>query len=130
MMRLRLPYPVSANVYWRHITTGRRVMVIVSDKAKAFRRDVDIACRAARISEPFIGPVSVDVTLHPRLRKRGGASNMVMDLDNALKVLFDALQGHAFIRDSQVRRLHAEYGEAVEDGGVTVLVDAYDELAA
>jgi Holliday junction resolvase RusA-like endonuclease len=70
------------------------------------------------------------VTVHPKLRKRGGASNTVIDLDNGLKVLLDALQGYAYIRDSQIRKLAAEYGEAMELGGVTVTVRAFDEYAA
>jgi crossover junction endodeoxyribonuclease RusA len=128
-VRIVLPYPVSGNRYWRHVRTPHRTLVYRSSEADAYRDEVRARCRAGGLPAPHIGPVTVGVILHPRLRKRGGASNTVIDLDNGLKVLFDALQGCAFIRDSQVRKLAAEYGEAMDGGGVTVTVQPMEDVS-
>jgi Holliday junction resolvase RusA-like endonuclease len=130
MTTIRLDYPLSGNRYWRHVRTPSRTLVIVSPEAKGYKASVREACIRAGLTVPHLGPVQVGVTVHPRLRRRGGASNTVVDLDNGLKVLLDALQGYAYIRDSQIRKLAAEYGEAMEAGGVTVTVRAFDEYAA
>ena len=129
MTTIRLPYCVSGNRYWRHVRTPSKTLVMLSPEAKAYKASVRDACVRAGLTVPHLGPVQVDVTVHPKLRKRGGASNTVVDLDNGLKVLLDALQGYAYIRDSQIRKLGAEYGEAMEAGGVTVRVRTFDEYA-
>jgi crossover junction endodeoxyribonuclease RusA len=46
-----------------------------------------------------------------------------MDLDNCLKVTLDALQGVAYDNDAQIKRIVAEYGNPVINGGVTVEVN-------
>ncbi|EMS1813588.1 RusA family crossover junction endodeoxyribonuclease, partial [Neisseria gonorrhoeae] len=52
----------------------------------------------------------------------------VIDLDNALKVALDALQGVAYHNDRQVRRIAADYaGEPVAGGGLAVEVGELDE---
>ncbi|EPI5870320.1 RusA family crossover junction endodeoxyribonuclease, partial [Neisseria gonorrhoeae] len=50
------------------------------------------------------------------------------DLDNALKVALDALQGVAYHNDRQVRRIAADYAdEPVTGGGLAVEVGELDE---
>lgn len=104
-MRLVLPYPPSANRYWRSF----RNRVVVSDEARAYKARVAAECRVqlgtlATFQEPFHGPVAVVVHVY-RPRKRG-------DLDNTLKVLLDALKGIAFVDDDQVVDLHAIRGDS------------------
>ncbi|WP_404562177.1 RusA family crossover junction endodeoxyribonuclease, partial [Neisseria gonorrhoeae] len=46
-----------------------------------------------------------------------GANKTVIDLDNALKVALDALQGVAYHNDRQVRRIAADYADEPKQGG-------------
>ena len=93
-IRLTLPYPPSANRYWRH----NRGRIHRSAEAEAYKHHVGLLCNAADIW-PVEHEVALDLVFF-RPAKR-------MDLDNMLKVLLDALQGHAYINDSQVAEIHA-----------------------
>ncbi len=92
--RLTLPYPPSTNRYWR-IFRGHAVR---SAEATAYKRAVSAVCIQAGV-DLLSGPVALEVRLY-RPRKSG-------DLDNRLKVLLDALQGHLYADDAQVVELHA-----------------------
>jgi crossover junction endodeoxyribonuclease RusA len=93
---LVLPYPISANRYWRSVP-GRGVLL--SAEARRYKEDAGKEALAAGV-RPVDGPVALTVTLY-RPAKRG-------DLDNRLKVLLDALGGGiAYRDDSQVVELHA-----------------------
>lgn len=122
-MIVTLGYPVSSNRYWRQVRTPTRTLVLVSREAEEYKRDVLARCRAAGLPAPLLGAVELWVELHPKTNADGSASQRVIDLDNCLKVTLDALQGRAFVRDSQVRRLHAAYGHPLPDGGLTVRVE-------
>lgn len=91
--RLELPYPPSANRYWRKTKTGR---IYVSEDAKAFKSAVAELCHGMK---PVTGDVAVEVRVF-RPRKSG-------DLDNTLKVTLDALRGFAFVDDKQVVKITA-----------------------
>jgi crossover junction endodeoxyribonuclease RusA len=120
-MILQLPYPVSANKYWRSGILRGRVTVYVSAEAKSYRTQV--AWIAAAAKTKVTGKlVSVDVILYPKARKCGEASAVLMDLDNALKITIDALKGVAYIDDKQVRKISAQYGDPVKGGGLMVRV--------
>lgn len=93
-MRLVLPYPPSANVYWRNV--GGRV--VKSADARLYALKVAALCRAAKAS-PLAGPVMVSVNVFRPIR-RG-------DLDNRIKVTLDVLRGYAFADDEQVVEIHA-----------------------
>ena len=111
------PYPPSANRYWR-IWGGR---VVRSSEARSYK----IICQgiATLSKHPKIdGPVSVTVLLHPKKTKSGAASKTRIDLDNALKVVIDAMNGVAYADDSQVVRIVAEIGCPLTDGGLTIEV--------
>lgn len=86
-----LPYPPTANLYWR-VCRGR---VVKSKAAREYQRRIRNGLKPA----PLSCPVVVDVELY-RPRRIG-------DLDNALKVLLDALKGYAYVDDSQVVRILA-----------------------
>ncbi len=126
---LWLPYPPSANRYWRH-AKGR---TYISPEGEAFRK----AARSQRFSIygltllPVEGPVSLEVTLHPvrpkdwqrRQRLHGETwadSVRCIDLDNCLKIPLDALQGIAFENDKQVRQIIMKRGEPVKSGALRV----------
>lgn len=90
-LRLVLPYPPSANAYWRIVPKRG---LVPSDEAKRYKLVVSlmlIRCRA------LMGELVVSGTVY-----RPQASG---DLGNRMKVLEDALQGLAYLDDGQI----AEY---------------------
>ena len=98
-MILTLPYPPSANHYWRR--NGHRYFI--SQAGVAFRahvRQVMATWQSANANWlALTGPVSMTVALIPGDRRR-------RDIDNVLKPLLDALtHGGAWADDSQVKRL-------------------------
>ncbi|RQO57984.1 RusA family crossover junction endodeoxyribonuclease [Paucibacter sp. KBW04] len=132
MIKLTLPYPISANVYWRSYARGGRAIVTVSKEAEQYRSQVNLLCWQAGIREPIQGRVAITVQLFPqrpldwakRARKDpDGWDNDVrcIDLDNANKVLLDALKDVAIEDDKWVRRIVAERMEP-DDKGARVVV--------
>jgi Holliday junction resolvase RusA-like endonuclease len=81
-VRFELPYPPSANRYWRSDRGGRP----------------HLHARAAGLT-PLEGPVRLTLIVF-RPRRAG-------DLSNRIKVLEDALNGIAYADDGQVVELHA-----------------------
>lgn len=91
---LTLPYPPSANRYWRH-GNGR---TYTSPEARAYKWQV--AMRAAQHQiKPLAGEVSLALMVF-RPQKSG-------DLSNRIKVLEDALIGVAYADDAQVQNIIA-----------------------
>ena len=87
-----LPYPPSANRYWRHV--GRKV--ILSKEARLYRERIKAILRDAECQTGWVR-VELEVV---RPRKAG-------DLDNQFKQLFDAAKGLLWEDDSQVVEIHA-----------------------
>lgn len=136
MIVLTLPYPISANRYWASrvvkINGKQMPMVYVTSEAKEYRKAAATIAAAVGIHTPLQGRVGITVRLYPnrpqdfrtRQRKLGAAWDdgvMCIDLDNANKVLLDALKGVAFEDDKWVRRLSAERMEP-DDKGARVVV--------
>lgn len=116
---LNLPYPVSANRYWR-IWRNKAVR---SAEATAYKSVVRRIAQEAGVM-PSEGSVAVCLRLIPKVNKDGSANKTVIDLDNALKVTLDSLQGIAYENDTQVRRIVAEYSsEPVAGGGLAVEIE-------
>jgi len=141
---LTLPYPISANRYWasRVITpkAGGRAqsMTYVTPEARQYKERVAWLARAAGLRQPIEGRVEFRVQLYParpqdwqtRQRKLGAAWDdtvQCIDLDNANKVLLDALKGVAIVDDAWVRRIVAERMEP--DGGDARVVVTLTALA-
>lgn len=112
-------HPISANRYWK----VARNMIYISAEAKAYKREVAWAAKVAgvRLSD---APMAVGITYHPRITKKAIASRTRLDLDNVIKVLSDALNGVAWLDDSQVVDIRAAIGAPIIDGGVTITVGA------
>ena len=131
-----LPYPPSANRYKApRIVKPKNgpafISTYVTPEAKAFKEQVGWILRAAGVHEPIKGRIAIAYTLYPNLpkdwqarqRKHGDAwqdTVQCIDLDNAQKVLLDALKGIAFEDDAWVRRIVAERAEP--DGEARVVV--------
>jgi crossover junction endodeoxyribonuclease RusA len=107
-------------------------MVYVTGEAEDFKEQVGWVCKAAGIRAPITGRVAISVQLYPhrpqdwatRQRKHGAAWDdtvQCLDIDNANKVLLDALKGVAIEDDKWVRRLSSERMEPDEHGARVVL---------
>lgn len=120
--KLELPYPPSANIYWR--THKGSSKPYVSDKAKRYKATVWKLALAAGVRKTS-GVVELKIGLQPKQNKDGSASKTCIDLDNCLKITLDALNNVAYIDDKQVKRLVVEYLPPVPDGGLKVEVSQY-----
>jgi crossover junction endodeoxyribonuclease RusA len=91
---IELPYPPSANRYWRNF----RGRMVISAEAKAFKEQAGWIARASG-GAMLEGSIAMAVDIY-RPAKRG-------DLDNTLKVTIDSLQGIFYANDSQIVEIHA-----------------------
>ena len=132
---LTLPYPLSANRYWRPVKLGKHISIVPTTEAKAFRKDIAALCRAQGVRSVIAGRVHIDVKLYParpldwqkRMRLNGAAWDdtvRCIDIDNANKVLLDALKDVAIEDDKWVRRLTSERMEPDGEARVVVTITA------
>lgn len=119
MLTLTLPYPLSANRYWRPVPIGKHITIVPTKDAKAYRAEVAAVARLAGVRKPILGRVAIDVQLYPHRPqdwvKRARLDPLAwddtvqcIDLDNANKVLLDSLKGVAIEDDKWVRKLTSE----------------------
>lgn len=117
---LVLPYPISTNRYWRTFTPkgSKRAHTVLSQEAKDYKKAVENIALAAGIGSPIGGRVGVQYVLVPKRpldwQKRAkkdpegwGDTVQCIDLDNAMKVIIDSLNGIAFEDDKWVRTIEA-----------------------
>ncbi len=127
MGSLVLPYPPSANRYWR-VFRGRAV---TSAAATAYKRDIASLARSDGVSGPTMAPIALAFVLRPprpldgdrRERLQGPLWHLsvrCIDLDNAMKVCGDALQGIVYENDKQVVSLRIKRGIPVPNGALEV----------
>ena len=111
---LAMPYPPSANTYWRHPTKGPLAgRHLLSEKGRAYREVVK-----AMFSDysPLAGRLSVSIVMMPPDRRK-------RDIDNVLKATLDGLT-HAGVwgDDSQVSDLRIRWGENCKGGKLVIWV--------
>lgn len=116
-MTLDLPEPPSANVYYRH-GKGRTYMSL---EGVAYNLKVMAACRRKKI-KPLSGEIAVTVHWYRGIRSG--------DVDNRIKPILDALQGHAYTNDKQIVELHAYRHDRKGHAGVTVTIEAAPQGAS
>lgn len=137
MIVLTLPYPISANRYWRPVHVGNHVTIVPTKEAKQYRLDVANRALEQGLRQVLSGRIAVAVRLFParpqdwatRVRKLGAGWDdgvRCIDLDNANKVLLDSLKGVAFEDDRWVRRLQSERMEP--DGHGARVIVAIEQL--
>ncbi len=135
MIELVLPYPLSSNRYWRPVRIGKHITIVPTKEAKAYRESIGWKCRKAGVLAPIHGRVAIDIRLYPHRpqdwakraqRDPVGWDDTVqcIDLDNANKVLLDALKGVVIEDDRWVRRLTSERMEPDGEARVVVRVVA------
>lgn len=139
---MKFPIPPSANNLKRIVTpkSGRPFMASTRE-ADAYRTEVGWRCKQYGLRAPFPGRVQIYIRMYPSRpqdwKKRVASDPMRwddtvlrIDLDNARKALYDALQGVAFINDKLVFK---DGGEVMEpDGGearLIVSISAYEREA-
>ncbi len=111
LVELELPYPPSANRYYRHV--GMRTLI--SREGRRYRRRV-CSILAAEGVRPADGPLAVALEVCPPDRRR-------RDIDNLQKPLLDALEkGGAYHNDCQVKKLLTVMREPVTGGRVIVSI--------
>jgi crossover junction endodeoxyribonuclease RusA len=126
---IALPYPVSANRYWRSFVPkgGSRAITTLSEEARQFKRDVQRIAVHMGV-KPVTGRIHLHIQLWPNRPKdwaKRSANNpdtwdddvQCIDLGNCEKVLSDALNGIAWADDKQIFRLTKERMEPDEYGG-------------
>lgn len=106
-MKARLPMPPSANRYWRSYNARRSP--VRSVEAREYMRTVGHLLASWR---PLSGRVAVSLVVS------GLRANA--DLDNRIKILLDALTGHAWEDDAQVWSIRAERAEGAPGVDVEV----------
>ena len=107
MIQIRLPWPPSSNTYYRCYHNR----VLISDKGRRYKTTV--LGLWLQSDEVTLGDVRIALTIDaypPDKRKR--------DLDNIIKPLQDALNGLAWIDDSQIDVLNVRRFEPAKPGYV------------
>ena len=113
MIRLFLPWPPSANAYWR-VGNNR---VYVSKKAKEYKTTAQSIFLVEKL-RMVKGPVSMGLVITFPKDKR----TATRDLDNCIKVTLDALEGLAFDNDNLIRIIMARKNGIDGKGGVEAFV--------
>lgn len=125
---LTLPYPISANRYWRPVKVGQHITIVPTKEVKLYRNEVAALYRGPLVT----GRCLFEVFLFPnrpqdwqkRMRLHGEAWSdtvMCIDLDNANKVLLDSLKGVAIEDDKWVREIIAKRMEPDQHGARVVV---------
>ena len=131
---LVLPYPVSANRYWRNY----RGIVVPSKDAVSYKKEVARIARTAGLHREMSGRIELHYALYPALptdwRKRmlkdparWDDSVRCIDLDNAQKIILDALQGIVFKNDKSVRWINGRR-ETPDERGARIEVTVFESV--
>ena len=120
-MTLTLPWPPSANTYYRHVSKGPLAgRVLLSEAGRAYRKAVDAVVKQARARKAWAVPLEVRIAVVPPDRRR-------RDLDNLLKSVLDCLQASGvFENDHQIDCLSIYRCERVAGGQLEVTVEPLD----
>jgi len=128
-----LPYPVSANRYWRPVVVGKRSMNVPTKEAKDYKTEVGWILRAAGVRQPITGRVKVHIDLYAkrpqdwqkRQRLHGDAWDDTvqrLDIDNARKVIYDSLNEIAIDDDFWIWSDSADVREPDGDARVVLTI--------
>lgn len=117
-MKVTLSYPPSVNRAWRN-SKGKMYQPA---EITQYKRTAGLLAKAAG-AKIIEGAVQVEAILHPKTKKDGNASKVLIDLDNLLKVVLDGFNGVCYRDDKQVQKISLEVGKPILNGGVTVIIE-------
>ena len=117
MIQITLPYPPSVNRYLKRFSNGH---VTLSQAARDFKTEVGWTCLAAGIN-PILAECKVTIHLY-RPSRRG-------DIDNPVKCLLDALQGHAYTNDRDITEIHIYRHDDKSNPRVEIEIERADPYA-
>jgi crossover junction endodeoxyribonuclease RusA len=107
-----LPFPPSANHYWRATARGG----YLTQKAKNYHSAVLAVVMQNRLKKNLTGRLRVELYVHPPDRRQ-------RDIANSEKVLCDSLQkSQVYENDTQIDQLYIERCEIKKDGAVRVRI--------
>lgn len=129
---LVLPYPISANRYWRAVIINKHAMMVPTKEAKAYKSEVGRLAKAAGLAIPHTSRVLMEIKLYPnrpqdwmrRMKKdpiTWDDTVQCIDLGNAEKVLSDALQGIIYDDDKRIWKQTKERMSPDEHGARVVV---------
>ena len=119
---------------------GNHVTTYTPDCTRAYEDAVRLAWNSAG-GKMLDGPVAVRITAYQALPKRATRAQRAAaergeispirkpDLDNIVKIVLDALNGHAYRDDTQVVQLEARKCYTAEESHIAVIVGGLDEIA-
>jgi crossover junction endodeoxyribonuclease RusA len=106
--------------------------MVRSSAANAYKDEVGWIAKAHKVAL-IITPIRVMMTLHPprpqdaekreKKDRLWGLGVRRIDIDNAQKVVLDALQGIAYDNDRQITFLSIKLGQPIPDGGLDVEIE-------
>ena len=116
MPELDLPWPPTANTYWRHVPWGKGVRSLISRQGRQYRERVQGEALRQGGQARIQGAIRVEIHAYPPDRRR-------RDLDNLLKAALDAM-GHAGVYedDSQITALSVTRERVEKPGRLRVVV--------
>ena len=120
-MRLTIPWPPSANTYYRHVSRGPLAgRVLLGEAGRAYRKAVDAVVAQARARKALAVPLEVRIAAFPPDRRK-------RDLDNLLKSVLDCLEASGVIEnDNLIESLSIYRAERVAGGQLEVQITALD----
>lgn len=121
---LTLPWPPSANRYWRHPDKGRlKGRHLISEEGRRYRSQVVIEVITQRVKSLGKQSIRLHIDANPPDRRR-------RDLDNLLKSVQDAL-AHAGVLDddSQIDDLRIVRGEVSAPGQLWIRIEPMEQTA-
>lgn len=100
-MKLKLKcIPPSVNRYWKPIIINNKPSLCITEEGKEFKNFLGWFAKANKF-KVLSGDVKLIYTMRCRLKGR-------LDLDNTLKAIQDALEGIAYLKDSQIVEIQAK----------------------
>jgi crossover junction endodeoxyribonuclease RusA len=120
-MLLTLPWPPSANTYYRHVSRGPLAgRVLLGEAGRAYRKAVDAVVAQARARKALAVPLEVRIAAFPPDRRK-------RDLDNLLKSVLDCLEASGVIEnDNLIESLSIYRAERVAGGQLEVQITTLD----
>lgn len=98
--RIELPVPLSWNRYYR-VYGGR---IVVSEVGRVYKEEAGwLAYSQLPAGFPTSGPITLDIFIYFKDHRKH-------DLDNALKVMLDAMKGIVYVDDDQIVEMRVRKG--------------------